>query len=232
MVERRTLNPCAAGSNPATGAKSLERDLMKNILRKILIITFALIINASIFTIIPATSHLSEDDISVNSASQNKVVATLVKTKEKEKKKDQKVRLRNVSNASPSKRDVSSKMKFKFSPDLSSAVGGDGAFIKSNDLEAEVFEDGDVDIGAQVVFVNPPKYPTEARNQSIEGTVSVTFVVGVSGKVDKILEIESSHPSFAVEVRKVYKDWKFKPAMKKGIPVSSKVMIPFNFDLN
>jgi TonB family protein len=191
-----------------------------------------LAINISLFLIIPAThafldkSHLREK----NEVTQRKVVAELIKPKKKETKQEPKRRLRSVESSSS--QSIRNPMKFKFSPDLSVAGGAGGVAIQSQELTAEVFEEGEAEEDVRPRFTPAPRYPDRARDMAIEGTVVVTFVVDVDGKVGAIEEIEAPHPSFKSEIRSTLQEWKFQPAQNKGVPVKQRVRQPFDFYLN
>ncbi|NOS94001.1 MAG: energy transducer TonB [Cyclobacteriaceae bacterium] len=74
------------------------------------------------------------------------------------------------------------------------------------------------------------KYPKEAAKDSIQGVVSVTFVVMPSGEIDRITITNSLGPLFDAEVTRVMKEMPiWKPAQLNHKPVSSKISIPLTF---
>ncbi|MBD3391347.1 MAG: TonB family protein [Chitinivibrionales bacterium] len=190
-------------------------------------------INVSLFLIVPVThtflSMLKEDKKQI--VPQRRIVAEMVKRKEeKQEQRRQRSRIRSVSNESA--RPAQSTMKFKFTPDLSVAGSGDGVAIQQQQLEVEVFEEGDVDENISPVNVQAPPYPDRARELAVEGTVLLTFVVYEDGRVGTIESIDAPHPSFAAAFRKAIQSWKFKPAMKKGVPVKQRVRWPVDYVLD
>ena len=79
----------------------------------------------------------------------------------------------------------------------------------------------------------PPIYPGRARRRGIEGFVEVEFVVNEQGTVENILIIKSDPPEvFDNTVKKTVSKWRFKPGSIAGIPVKTRVKVPFQFDLD
>jgi protein TonB len=76
-------------------------------------------------------------------------------------------------------------------------------------------------------------YPSQAREEGLEGTVKVKVQVSASGNVTGASIIKSSGHSILDQsvLSNVY-DCNFEPAEKDGVPISSKVVIPVRFKLN
>ncbi len=76
-------------------------------------------------------------------------------------------------------------------------------------------------------------YPSEAREQGLEGTVKVKVTVTASGSVSGASIVKSSgHDILDQSVLSNVYDCNFEPAEKDGVPISSKVVIPVRFKLN
>lgn len=76
-------------------------------------------------------------------------------------------------------------------------------------------------------------YPDEAVSDSIEGTMSVRFMVQKDGKVGNITIIKSLHKACDDAVVKVIRALpRFIPAKKKGKPIASAYLVPIRFRLN
>ena len=73
-----------------------------------------------------------------------------------------------------------------------------------------------------------PRYPESARRAGVEGKVAVTILVGKSGKVEKIGEIEGP-AVFHAAARQAALQWTFLPAVQNDQVVRVWVRIPFNF---
>ncbi|MFP4415683.1 MAG: energy transducer TonB [Fibrobacterota bacterium] len=191
-----------------------------------------LAINVMLFLVIPATHNLfgmfEEEKEEV--VQQKRVVAELVKPKPKPKEQKQPQRIRSVSNASS--QPMQSRMKFDLKPDLSVQGSAGGVGIESQELQAEVFEEGEVDQNVVPITTSQPAYPSRARDLAIEGTVTITFVVNEDGRVSTIEKIDAPHQSFVSETRKSVSQWRFKPAQNKGVPVKQRVRISIDFSLD
>lgn len=189
-------------------------------------------INISLFMIVPASQSFL--DMIKNEKKEvvvkRRTVAQLIRPKEVKKQATPKSRLRTVSSGSSEP--MQNPMKFKFSPNLSVAGGGDGASIATQELSAEVFDEDEVDERATPKFTPAPSYPEKAKKLAIEGTVKIEFTVGTDGRVQTIDNIDAPHPSFNKEIRNTLQKWKFTPAKNKGIPVKSRQRIALNFFLD
>jgi TonB family protein len=73
-------------------------------------------------------------------------------------------------------------------------------------------------------------YPQEAAKDSIQGVVSVTFIVRPSGEVDHITITNSLGPLFDAEALRVMQGMPpWKPAQLNGKAVPSKMSVPLTF---
>ena len=76
------------------------------------------------------------------------------------------------------------------------------------------------------------RYPKEAEQARIEGTVVVKFVVGTNGGVQEVEVVEGVHPAIDAEAVRVIKSSpKWKPGMKDGKPVRVTYTYPVIFAL-
>lgn len=76
------------------------------------------------------------------------------------------------------------------------------------------------------------KYPKEAKDARIDGTVQVKFVVGTNGGVQEVEVLQGAHPSLDAEaVRVVKSSPKWKPGMKDGKPCRVTCTLPVIFVL-
>jgi protein TonB len=75
-----------------------------------------------------------------------------------------------------------------------------------------------------------PAYPEEARKQSVEAIIGVSFVVEEDGTTSDVRVVKAySHPLFDDAVIAAAKTWKFKPATLEGKPIRVRrlVRVPF-----
>jgi len=108
--------------------------------------------------------------------------------------------------------------------------------IKVNDsIYAAAYDSNEVDQQPSPLRTFQPKYPFEAQQKGIEGTILVRFVVDSAG-MPREPEIYRVEPK---EVEGVFEEaalacimkFKFRPAMKGGKPVDCVVRIPFTFSV-
>ena len=74
------------------------------------------------------------------------------------------------------------------------------------------------------------KYPEAALADSIQGVMTVSFVVSENGTIESITFVNSLGPLFEIEANRLMKempDWK--PASINGKPVSSRLSLPLTF---
>jgi TonB family protein len=166
---------------------------------------------------------------------QRRIQLTEIVHKEPEQKKQQVQRIRQVqNNANQGKSNLGS-LSMKFAPDLSvgsSAEGGAGVSMQKDDLNAVVFEQGQVDQDASPDYTPGIPFPERAADQGLHGTVEVEFVVTHQGKIANIIITKSPSPIFSAAVKTGVATWRFKPAKNKGIPVNQRFRKAIDFNLN
>ena len=78
-----------------------------------------------------------------------------------------------------------------------------------------------------------PDYPERARQREIEGSVTVSVLVGVDGRIRTMQVLEAVPPGvFEESVLAALRQSTFEPAQYRGDPVETWVNIPFPFRLN
>jgi TonB family protein len=152
-----------------------------------------------------------------------------------EEKKAVQQRIRQVQTPANQGRSPEGQMNMRFTPDLTvdaSAEGAAGVVLQKQDLNAEIFEQGQVDQDATPEYVPPIPYPERAAEQGVKGAVEVEFVVTYQGKITDIQITKSPSPLFNAEVKRGVATWRFKPAKNKGIPVNQRFRKVIEFNLN
>ncbi|MGD0201705.1 MAG: TonB family protein [Bryobacteraceae bacterium] len=76
-----------------------------------------------------------------------------------------------------------------------------------------------------------PAYPEVARRAGIEGTVRLSVLIGVDGKVKQV-RVLSGHPMLAVAAEEAVWQWLYQPALVQGEPVEVRPEIHVNFRLS
>lgn len=69
--------------------------------------------------------------------------------------------------------------------------------------------------------------PAFAGGLKMEGTATVSCVIRPDGSTSELEVDQASSDAFGEAARKALAKWKFKPAMKSGVSVSSRVSVPF-----
>lgn len=95
----------------------------------------------------------------------------------------------------------------------------------------EIFKLAELDRQPTAVFQPAPAFPFDLRRQGIEGSVHVEFVIDATGAVVQARAIGSSHPGFEEAAVLGVLKWKFRPGMKAGRRVNSRMMVPIRFTI-
>ena len=82
-----------------------------------------------------------------------------------------------------------------------------------------------------VVYQEQPVYPFSLRLSGIKGKVVVEFIVDPQGNVIQPSVIESSHPDFEAPTIEALLNSKFKPGLKNGHPVFTRMEVPILFQI-
>ncbi|MFA6246038.1 MAG: energy transducer TonB [Mucilaginibacter sp.] len=96
--------------------------------------------------------------------------------------------------------------------------------------KAPKFAGGDKEL---IRFLNRnTRYPWHARNNNIQGTVQVSFVVETDGTLTNFKIIKSVAPDLDAEsIRVMHSSPKWKPGKKTGKPVRTLHQVPISFTL-
>ena len=187
----------------------------------------AIAISFSLFVSLPLFYRMLGSDLMKKEAKiDTSPVLMKVETQKPEKKKVQTQKPRRIESSRTTERARS--FSLKFSPDLE--VGSsEGVVVEDQNLETMIFEEGEADANAVPVSRLPVAYPRRAREEGIEGVVEMIILIDRKGKVAKIDFVSIPHAMFKKPVEIVVKQWKFKPAMNKGIPVNMRVRQSIEF---
>ena len=115
---------------------------------------------------------------------------------------------------------------------VSSGVGGGvSGGVAGGVLSGRVYSVGG-DVSAPIPTYKPdPPYTKEAKAAKLEGTVTLSIIVGVDGAVADVKVIKPFDKGLTENAVETIKTWKFKPAMKAGKPVPCKVMVEVSFKM-
>jgi protein TonB len=84
--------------------------------------------------------------------------------------------------------------------------------------------------GGRLTHKVEPIYPSDARNQHIEGAVMLDAVVGEDGNVHQVT-VTSGPPLLARAAAQAVKQWRYQPYQLNGKPVSIHNQITIQFKL-
>ncbi|MGA2984953.1 MAG: energy transducer TonB [Terriglobia bacterium] len=77
-----------------------------------------------------------------------------------------------------------------------------------------------------------PPYTAQAKNAKVSGTVEFLLVVDAKGDVEDAKEVSPRLGDGLDEIAaETIRTWKFKPAMREGVPVPVRVMVQVKFNL-
>ncbi len=105
-------------------------------------------------------------------------------------------------------------------------------------IQRDEEESPNQDIPAQAVHVEPaqslrrtiPEYPQQARAARVQGSVTLDAIISAEGDVHEI-RVVSGHSLLVNAAVRCVAAWKYLPATRNGLPVSSKATIVVNFVL-
>jgi protein TonB len=85
----------------------------------------------------------------------------------------------------------------------------------------------------EYVTAPPPKYPREAVREGAQGTVMLRVLVDTDGTpLEVSIDKSSGNKSLDREAKQhVLKNWRFRPAMRDGVPVQAYGLVPIDFSL-
>ena len=90
---------------------------------------------------------------------------------------------------------------------------------------------GSVDTRPVIISRVDPVYPPMATRQNLSGQVALRALVNERGTVDKIEVISSTRRDFSDAAVAAVRRWRFKPAMKDGVPVKVWHQVQLSFTL-
>jgi len=95
-----------------------------------------------------------------------------------------------------------------------------------------IFNLSDIDRVPEPVFQPAPQFPFAMRRESHTGTVIVEFIVDVNGVVLDPVARESTHHGFDEAALSGVSRWKFRPGVRAGGKVNTRMRVPIIFTFN
>jgi TonB family protein len=102
-------------------------------------------------------------------------------------------------------------------------------------VQNDTDSNGTVHLGAAVAEANliqrvDPQYPALALNARVQGTVEFNVVIGENGAI-KNLQLVRGHPLLVNSAKEAVLQWKYRPTLLNGNPVSVETSVRVNFTL-
>lgn len=101
---------------------------------------------------------------------------------------------------------------------------------ESGQKTSDVFKAAGVTLPS-CIFCPDPEYTNEARKEKIQATLKFDVVVDEQGRAKRIAVVKGDKHGLTARAMAAIKNWKFKPAMKDGKPVTVCVIIEVMFRL-
>ncbi|HVT73902.1 MAG TPA: TonB family protein [Lacunisphaera sp.] len=95
-----------------------------------------------------------------------------------------------------------------------------------------IFRPEQLDRPPRIVAQPAPHYPRDMQNQAVSAEVVVEFIVDTTGTVQSASIISSTHPGFDRAALDGVRRWKFRPGMKDGRKVNTRLLQPIRFSLD
>lgn len=97
---------------------------------------------------------------------------------------------------------------------------------------SNVFSLSDLDQIPQAIVQTPPQFPYDQKRQGVDrAEVVVAFVVEADGRVTNLYVERSSHREFENAALAGVAKWKFRPGIKAGRKVATRMRVPLRFAL-
>jgi protein TonB len=122
-------------------------------------------------------------------------------------------------------------------PGTGGSLGGDFALpsfdVSAQDLGGlDIFDIGDLEDKPIARKQGPPRYPSSARRQGLQGFAVAEFVIDENGNVTSIEIKQSSNSVFDKPTIDAIRQWKFTPGQKDGRPVKTRTRVRMPYTIN
>ncbi len=92
-----------------------------------------------------------------------------------------------------------------------------------------IFNLNDLDRAPEPVVQPAPIFPFHLKREALTGTVRVEFIVDTEGRVLNAFAVSSTHSGFEEAAVSGVSRWKFRPGMKAGRKVNTRMQVPILF---
>ncbi|HVS51591.1 MAG TPA: energy transducer TonB [Opitutaceae bacterium] len=95
----------------------------------------------------------------------------------------------------------------------------------------KIFDLSDLDRIPEAIVQTPPIFPPALKREVSRAVVRVEFIVNTEGRVVNPFVVESTHPGFNDAAATGVGRWKFKPGIRGGRKVNTRMQVPIIFRL-
>ena len=128
------------------------------------------------------------------------------------------------TNRGPAETKIESEQATTLAADVASALDVSNGVKGESKIGKEAGSAGGVTYPVAIYKPEPP-YPDEARQAKIEGTVKLWIDIDAEGKVSDVSVAQPAGYGFDEKAAETARTWKFKPALRDGVPVPARVMV-------
>jgi protein TonB len=93
----------------------------------------------------------------------------------------------------------------------------------------QIFNLADLDRIPEAVLQTPPVFPTALKREVTSAGVTVEFVVDTQGRVVNTVVVSCTYPGFEIAAIQGVERWKFRPGMRGGRKVNTRMRVPIIF---
>lgn len=102
---------------------------------------------------------------------------------------------------------------------------------KLGDTLGTIFNLADLDRAPVPVFQPAPVVPPLLKQEGISATVRIEFIVTADGRVVNVMAVDTTNHGFNESAIKGVSKWKFKPGIKNGRKVNTRMAVPIVFNV-
>ncbi len=95
----------------------------------------------------------------------------------------------------------------------------------------QIFDVSMLDKVPEPTYQPQPKYPYEMKKQGLSGQVTVEFILDTAGAVHNAFAVSSTQREFESAAVSAVSKWRFKPGMRGGRAVLTRMQVPIVFSL-
>jgi len=100
------------------------------------------------------------------------------------------------------------------------------------DKLGKIFNLADLDRVPEPLVQPSPLYPAALRGEGINAEVQVEFVVDINGNVLNAIVVQATHGGFEDAAINGVLKWKFRPGMRGGRKVNTRMLVPIRFKIH